>query len=256
MSPQNETPVVVISGAAGGVGRAVARRFHASGWRIAALDQRDDGLQTLAAEVPTAASVAADLRGADACRHAIAEVVRQCGRIDALVNAIGVWREGPVEDADEADFDLVLAVNLKAPFFLCSAAIPHLKATRGSIVNVSSDAGHQGNQNAAIYCASKGGLTLLSKTLALDLAPYGVRVNSVSPGDINTPMLRFQAERYGGGDVDGYLQGLLAKYPQGAGARFIEAEEVAELIHFLCQPAARAITGADLAIDMGLSTGI
>ena len=256
MSPQNETPVVVISGAAGGVGRAVAHRFHASGWRIAALDQREDGLQTLAAEVPTAASVAADLRGADACRHAIAEVVRQCGRIDALVNAIGVWREGPVEDADEADFDLVLAVNLKAPFFLCSAAIPHLKATRGSIVNVSSDAGHQGNQNAAIYCASKGGLTLLSKTLALDLAPYGVRVNSVSPGDINTPMLRFQAERYGGGDVDGYLQGLLAKYPQGAGARFIEAEEVAELIHFLCQPAARAITGADLAIDMGLSTGI
>ena len=150
MNPKNEAPVVVISGAAGGVGAAVARRFHASGWRIAALDASDVGLQALAADLPLAARITADLRGADACRHAIAEAVRQCGRIDALVNAIGVWREGPVEDADEADFDLVLAVNLKAPFFLCSAAIPHLKATRGSIVNVSSDAGHQGNQNAAI----------------------------------------------------------------------------------------------------------
>jgi NAD(P)-dependent dehydrogenase (short-subunit alcohol dehydrogenase family) len=139
---------------------------------------------------------------------------------------------------------------------MCSAAIPHLKESRGCIVNISSDAGHQGNQNAAAYCASKGGLTLLSKTLALDLAPFGVRCNTVSPGDIDTPMLAFQAERFGNGDPAGYYRSLLSKYPQGERARFIQPAEVAELVHFLCQPGAAAITGADMAIDMGLSAGI
>ena len=136
-----------------------------------------------------------------------------------------------------------------------SAAIAHLKETRGCIVNISSDAGHQGNQNAAAYCASKGGLTLLGKTLALDLAPHCVRVNTVSPGDIDTPMLAFQAQQYGNGDPLGYYRSLLAKYPQGDKARFVQPGEVAELVYFLCQPAASAITGADLAIDLGLSAG-
>jgi NAD(P)-dependent dehydrogenase (short-subunit alcohol dehydrogenase family) len=82
-----------------------------------------------------------------------------------------------------------------------------------------------------------------------------VRANVVSPGDVDTPMLRFQAERYGGGDPSGYLAGLLAKYPQGERARFIRPEEVAELVYFLCSPAASAITGADMAIDQGYSAG-
>ncbi len=98
-------------------------------------------------------------------------------------------------------------------------------------------------------------MTLLGKTLALDLAPQGVRVNTVSPGDIDTPMLAFQAEQYGNGDPKGYYRSLLAKYPQGDKARFVQPGEVAELVYFLCQPAASAITGADLAIDLGLSAG-
>ena len=146
-------------------------------------------------------------------------------------------------------------VNLNVTFFLCSATIPHLKATQGAIVNISSDAGHQGNLGAAAYCASKGGVTIFTKALALELAPHGVRANVVSPGDVDTPMLRFQAERYGGGDPQAYLAGLLAKYPQGARARFIRPEEIAELVFYLCTPAAAAITGADLAIDQGYSAG-
>ena len=96
---------------------------------------------------------------------------------------------------------------------------------------------------------------MLSKTLALDLAPDGIRVNAVSPGDIATPMLDFQAERYGEGDPKGYKRDLLKLYPQGAGARFIRPEEIAELVWFLCQPYAEAITGANLAMDFGLSAG-
>lgn len=249
-------PVVLISGAAGGVGRALAQRFHQGNWRVAVTDQNGAGLAQLGHELPLAGSITADLRTAEACREVVSRVLARCGRLDALVNAAGVWREGPVEDFSEDDFDLLMAVNLKAPFFLCAAAIPHLKDSRGAIVNISSDAGRQGNQNAAAYCASKGGLTLLGKTLALDLAPYGVRCNTVSPGDIDTPMLKFQAERYGNGDPQGYYRSLLTKYPQGETARFVQPSEVAELVYFLCQPGAAAITGADMAIDMGLSAGI
>ena len=247
-------PVVLVSGAGGGIGSATVRRFAAAGWQVVAVDLDAAALERLAG-TPVTAQLTGDLRSADACRALVGQAVAAAGRLDALVNAAGVWREGPVAECSEADFDAVLDVNLKGTFFLCSAAIPHLAATGGSIVNISSDAGRQGNLGAAAYCASKGGVTLFTKALALELAPRGVRANVVSPGDVDTPMLRFQAERYGGGDPAGYLSGLLARYPQGARARFIRPEEIAELVFFLCTPAAAAITGADLAIDQGYSAG-
>jgi NAD(P)-dependent dehydrogenase (short-subunit alcohol dehydrogenase family) len=247
-------PVVLVSGAGGGIGAATVRRFAAAGWRVVALDLDDAALARLPAE-GVVARLRGDIGTADACRVLVDQAVAAAGRLDALVNAAGVWREGPVEECSEADFDAVVDVNLKGTFFLCSAAIPQLKATQGAIVNISSDAGRQGNLGAAAYCASKGGVTLFTKALALELAPHGVRANVVSPGDVDTPMLRFQAERYGGGDPAAYLAGLLAKYPQGGRARFIRPEEVAELVFFLCSPAAAAITGADLAIDQGYSAG-
>jgi NAD(P)-dependent dehydrogenase (short-subunit alcohol dehydrogenase family) len=247
-------PVVLVSGAGGGIGAATVRRFAAAGWRIVAVDLDTAALERLAPE-NLVARLRCDIRSADACRALVEQVVAAAGRLDALVNAAGVWREGPVEECSEADFDAVVDVNLKGTYFMCAAAIPHLKATRGSIVNVSSDAGRQGNLNAAAYCASKGGVTLFTRALALELAPLGVRANVVSPGDVDTPMLRFQAERYGGGEPAAYLAGLLSRYPQGARARFIRPEEVAELVFFLCSPAAAAITGADLAIDQGYSSG-
>lgn len=248
--------VVLITGAAGGLGRALVRRFSEGGWCVLATDVDAVGLAEVQALHPACAIYAGDIRQPATCRAAVAAAISAYGRLDALVNAAGVWREGPVERFSEEDFDLVLGVNLKAAFFMCSAAIPHLKASAGAIVNISSDAGRQGNRNAAAYCASKGGLALLTRTLALDLAPDGVRCNAVSPGDIETPMLKFQAERYGNGDPQGYYRDLLAKYPQQQRARFIQPEEVAELAYFLCQPSARSITGADMAIDCGLSAGI
>jgi NAD(P)-dependent dehydrogenase (short-subunit alcohol dehydrogenase family) len=256
MKPQATiNPVVLITGAAGGVGSALVARFLAGGWQVFATDTNAAGLAELSKRHALVGSLAADIRTAAACNAAVSAAVDTAGQLDAVINAAGVWREGPVESFSEEDFDLVLGVNLKASFFICAAAIPHLRKTRGAIVNISSDAGRQGNPNAAAYCASKGGLTLLTKALALDLAPYGVRCNAVSPGDIETPMLKFQAERYGNGDPDAYYRELLTKYPQGEQARFIQPEEVAELAFFLCQPGARSITGADMAIDQGVSAG-
>jgi NAD(P)-dependent dehydrogenase (short-subunit alcohol dehydrogenase family) len=249
------SPVVLVTGAGGGMGREIAARFARDGWRVAATDLDDARLTGLAADVPLVARVPADLRIPDACHGVVAEVLAREGRLDALVNAAGVWREGPVESFTEQDFDLLIDVNLKATFFMCAAAIPALRASRGAIVNLSSDAGRQGNLGAAAYCASKGGVTNFTRALALDLAPHLVRANVVSPGDTATPMLDFQAERYGGGDPLAYKAALLAKYPQGPQARFIQPGEVAELVFFLCQPQAAAITGGDFAIDFGYSAG-
>jgi NAD(P)-dependent dehydrogenase (short-subunit alcohol dehydrogenase family) len=237
---------VLITGAAGGVGGALVARFLSGGWQVFATDANASGLDDLAQRHPLAGSLAADIRTPAACKAVVSAAVEATGRLDAVINAAGVWREGPVESFSEEDFDLVLEVNLKASFFICAAAIPHLRQTRGAIVNISSDAGRQGNPNAAAYCASKGGLSLFTKALALDLAPYGVRCNAISPGDIETPMLKFQAEHYGNGDPQAYYRELLGKYPQGDQARFIQPDEVAELAFFLCQPGARSITGADI----------
>ena len=240
--------VVLITGAAGGIGGATMDRFLAGGWKVAAVD-----LHTVARGVDVL-GIAADLRKVDDCRAAVAAAASWGGRLDAVVNAAGVWTEGPSAETTEQEWDRVLDVNLKGLYFVSTAAIPHLVETRGCIVNMSSDAGIQGNAGAAVYCASKGGVTNVTRALALELAPQGVRVNAVCPGDVDSPMLRGQAEA--SPDPQAYLDKLRRGYPQGSSTRFITPQEVAELIWFLAQPAATPITGANISIDFGLSAGI
>ena len=253
MAPVSRT--VLVTGAAGGIGGAVVHRFLAGGWRVAAVDvQPIDGQPTVGADDVLA--IAADLLDVAQCRAAVQHAVAWGGRLDAVVNAAGLWTEGASTDTTEAEWDRVLGVNLKGLYFVTSAAIPHLAATEGCVINLSSDAGIQGNAGAAVYCASKGGVSVLTKALALELAPQGIRVNAVCPGDVDSSMLHGQAANFGGGDQRAYFDRLLAGYPQGARARFIQPAEIAELIWFLAQPAAAPITGANLSIDFGLSAGI
>jgi len=250
--------VVLISGAGGGMGAAAAERFAEGGWKVAITDVDTDRLEKVSAHLGDAvvATIPADIRGADACRQVVQDAAAATGRLDSLICAAGLWTEGPADETKEEDWDRVIDVNLKGLFFLVASAIPHLEKVGGSIINLSSDAGIQGNAEAAVYCASKGGVSNLTKALALELAPRGVRVNAVCPGDVSTPMLDYQAEAFGGGDPEGYRRSLLSVYPQKERARFIEAEEVAELIWFLAQPPAAPITGANMSIDFGLSAGI
>jgi NAD(P)-dependent dehydrogenase (short-subunit alcohol dehydrogenase family) len=240
------------------MGRAIAARLSAGGYAVALADLPSERLtaagRTLQAEGAEVLAVPLDMRKVASCAAAVEEVVAWHGRLDVLVNAAGVWREGEAVTMTEDDWDIVLDVNLKGAFFLIQAAIPHLGAG-ASIVNIASDAGLVGNNGAAIYCASKGGLVLLTKALALELAPRQVRVNALCPGDVATPMIEFQAERYGGGDPDGYKAKLLSNYPQKDAARFIRPEEVARMVAFLCEPDAAPITGAALSIDFGVTAG-
>lgn len=248
--------VVLVTGAGGGIGGAVVRRFAAAGWRPVLTDLSAPALEKAADEAGGAPFRTADLRSRAACAAVVAWAAERLGRLDGLVNAAGVWREGPTAATSEEDFDVVFDVNVKGLYFVTAAAIPHLKATEGFIVNLSSDAGLQGNTGAAVYCASKGAVALFTKALALELAPDGVRVNAVCPGDVASPMLDFQARTYGDGDPARYCARLLAGYPQGpTRARFITPDEIAAFIEYLSRPEAAPITGATLSIDFGYSAG-
>ena len=250
--------VALITGAAGGIGGATVERFLTGGWMVAAVDVNAVHTEMKTSAVGRGAddliSIVADLRDVEQCRRAVADAAQWAGRLDAVVNAAGVWTEGPSAETTEQEWDRVIDLNLKGLYFVCAASIPHLASTHGCIINMSSDAGIQGNAGAAVYCASKGGVSILTKALALELAPLGVRVNAVCPGDVDSPMLRGQAASTT--DPAAYLDKLLRGYPQAASARFIEPAEIAELIWFLAQPWATAITGANISIDFGLSAGI
>lgn len=253
----NETErVALITGGASGMGRAAALRLARDGFAVALADVDARGAAAVAAELDARGlAVPTDVRDVAACEGAVRTTIDWGGRLDVLVNAAGVWAEGDPAEVDEDTFDWVVDVNLKGTFFMCRFALPELERTEGCIVNISSDAGLHGSSDAAVYAASKGGVTLLTKSLALQLAPRGVRVNAVCPGDVDTAMLRYQADTYGGGDPDGYLQRLLTFYPQGERVRFIRPEEVADLIAYLVSPSAAPITGAAVSIDFGLTAG-
>lgn len=251
---------IVLSGGAGGMGRAVAARFLADGARVylcdidrAALDEAVRQFRVPGAGEATA--VTADVSQVADCARAI-QTAAASGRIDLLINAAGIWTEGPSDAAGEAEWDRVVDVNLKGTFFMCRYAIPHLEKTGGAIINISSDAGIIGSKGAAIYCASKGGVNLLTKALARELAERGIRVNAICPCDVDTPMIEYQANTFGRGDPAGYKRALLSIYPQGAKARFARPEEIAAFIHFVASPEAAPITGACLSIDFGTTAGL
>lgn len=249
---------VLITGGSGGMGRAAAAGFLREGASVVIADIDAAGIESAVAGLRSLGPVSGirtDVTRAGDCRAAIDAAVARHGKLDVLVNGAGIWVEGPAQDVAEADWDRAIDINLKGTFFCCRHAIPALVESQGCIVNIISDAGLMGYANTSVYCASKGGVTLLTKSLGLELAPQGVRVNGVCPCDVDTPMIEFQAQAYGGGDPAGYKRKLLALYPQGARARFATAEEVAALILFLASDAAAPITAACLPIDFGLTAG-
>jgi NAD(P)-dependent dehydrogenase (short-subunit alcohol dehydrogenase family) len=248
---------IVISGGSGGMGRAIAARFAEDGARLYLCDINRAALAEATRQVgDRAVGIEVDVTQVADCARAVDTAVSATGRLDLLINAAGIWTEGPSEAAREAEWDRVIDVNLKGTFFMSRYAIPHLEKTGGGIINISSDAGIIGAKGAAIYCASKGGVNLLTKALARELAARGIRVNAICPCDVETPMLDFQANTFGGGDPEGYRRALLSIYPQGPKARFAKPEEIAAFVYFVASPEAAPITGACLSIDFGTTAGL
>jgi meso-butanediol dehydrogenase / (S,S)-butanediol dehydrogenase / diacetyl reductase len=244
MSERFEDRVAVVTGSASGIGEATAARLAAEGATVVAVDRDAVGLAATVAEIVEGGGRAEarelDVSDPDACGG-------DHGRLDVLANVAGVLRFAHATEHTRADWEQTLAVNLSGPWFLMQAALPHLEATRGNIVNVASAAGLVGQAYTSAYCASKGGLVLLTKSVAVEYAARKVRVNCVCPGQVDTNLL---ADFAFPDEADQRLLDKLLPLVRGAAP-----EEIATLIAYLASDDARYVTGAAWPIDGGQTAG-
>lgn len=239
--------VALVTGASSGIGAAIAIAFAESGWDVMAAGRDEGRLEEVADVSERIVTWSGDLAESADCDELVADTIDEFGEIDCLVNNAGIYIRGSVADTSDDDWRQTLTTNLDVPFYLSRAALPYLQRSEGSIINIASDWGLKGGESAASYCASKGGLVLLTRAMAKDHAREGLRVNAVCPGDVDTPMLTADAEAEGI-DVDEYLEEAAESVPSG---RIAEPEEVAALVLFLASEDATHINGAAIPLDGG-----
>ncbi|MFN3208664.1 MAG: SDR family NAD(P)-dependent oxidoreductase [Roseovarius sp.] len=226
---------VLVTGAAGGIGSAIAQRFAQEGARVLVTDREQSGLSALADEIG-ATAICGDISSAEGCRTIIAQAVCD-GPLDILCNNAGINRRGDIMAISEDDWDLSFAVNIDAMFHLCRAVLPGMiEAGHGAIVNTASQWGLHPAPGHIAYNVTKAAVASFTQNLARDMAPLGVRVNAVCPGEIRTPMLEAGVARSGRTIAD-----LDAKVPFG---RIGKPEEVAALVAFLASDEAAFMCGS------------
>ena len=240
--------VALVTGASSGIGAAIAIEFADAGWNVLAAGRDESRLEEVADVSDSIATWAGELVESEDCDELVADTIDEFGDIDCLVNSAGILPRGNAEETSDDDWRDTMAINLDVPFFLSRAAMPHLQRTEGSIINVASFWGLRAGPRATAYCASKGGLILLTRAMALDYAADGVRVNAICPGGVDTPMLATGAEE-DDIEVDDFLAQVAANSPNG---RIAEPGEIASLVLFLAGDEARHITGTAIPIDGGL----
>jgi NAD(P)-dependent dehydrogenase (short-subunit alcohol dehydrogenase family) len=242
--------IAIVTGASSGIGRATAEalgREHASlvlvGRNEAALS---DVARVVAAAGGRAVTCPNDITSPDAAALIVGTAIDAFGAIDVLVNAAGVLASGTLDQTDDATWERMIAVNLTAPFRLMRAASPHLAARKGAVVNVSSVNGLRSFPGVLAYCVSKAGVDQLTRCAALEMAPFGVRVNAVNPGVTVTNLHRRSGMEEG--PYAAFLERSKTTHPLG---RAGEAAEVAALILFLASDRAAWMTGETIPIDGG-----
>ena len=247
--------VVLVTGTSG-IGRAVGLLLAGGGARVLALGNDDISNAELAGLHDSVRVERADVSVADDVARAVAAAVAWGGGLDVIVNAAAVHPYGTVETTDPATFAKCLAVNVGGVHLTAHFGVPELRRRGGgAIVNLASVQGHACQQGVAAYVASKGAIHAMTRAMALDHAADGIRVNSVSPGSVRTPMLALAARRFDGAeaDVDAVFARFGAAHPLG---RIAEPEEVAEMVAFLAGPRSGFCTGADFRVDGGLTAGL
>ena len=237
--------VVLVTGASSGIGAAIAIAFAEQGWDVMAAGRDEARLDEVAEVSDRIVTWAGELETSEDCDDLIADTLDEFGRLDCLVNNAGVFVPADITETSDEDWRHTLTINLDVPFYLSRAAMPQLLQNEGSIINIASDWGVRGGARAVAYCASKGGLVLMTRAMARDHAADGVRINAICPGDIDTPMLTSEA-RAKGIDEDEYIEQAAAAIPSG---RVGTPEEVAALALFLAGDAATHINGTAMLID-------
>jgi NAD(P)-dependent dehydrogenase (short-subunit alcohol dehydrogenase family) len=236
MTGRFEGKRALVTGAAGGVGRSTVDLLREEGAAVVGVDLREtEGVR--ACDVSDPSSVAA----------AVAAAVEELGGLDVLVNVAGIDQFRKFEDLDVDTWNRHLGVNLTGPMLMSHAALPHLRASRGNIVTIASIAGLRAQPYQAAYCASKAGVVMLMKSLALELYADGVRANTVCPGGVDTDLPMAAAAEHADSDID---WGLLT---ETAGGRygFMPPRDIADAVAYLASDAAASVTGAVLSVDRG-----
>ena len=263
-SPSPERPaladwsdkVAFVTGGSRGIGRAVSEVLAEAGASVAVCgleaDEVEEAASAIQASGGTALAVPADVTDSHSIGAAISAAVERFGRLDALVTSAGIQRYGTAVDTDEATWDMVLAVNVKGVFLAAQAALPHLRRSHGSIVVISSVQAHVSQAGVVAYSASKGALDAMVRAMAVDEAAFGVRVNAICPGSVDTPMLRASARQFSDGSDEGAQRLVEAwgrSHPLGRVAR---PREIAEVVAFVASDRASFLTGEDIRVDGGL----
>lgn len=250
----------LVTGGSSGFGEAAVLRFADEGVSVAVCGRDAAKTKSVAERAAAKAREAGfadtvfpvllgDVAAVADCERLVAEAIAALGRLDILVNSAGIWDEKPITDVSEADYDAVLDTNLKGTFFMCRAAVRHMAARKsGVIVNIASDSGLHGEPGAAAYSASKAGVIMLTRTLAIDHGPDGIRACSVSPAVFDTPMYRnaiAEAE-----NPEEYIQLSETGYPLG---RIGRPWELAAVIAFLASEEGGFVTGRTWVVDGGFT---
>jgi len=250
-----EGKVALVTGATSGIGEASASQMAKLGTRVMLSGRDVERGRRIAGEITSSGGVASfiagDIRESGFCQHLVDTTCQRFGRLDVLVNSAGISRSGSALETTDQQWHDTIAVNLTALFFLSRAALRVMREHGGgSIVNVASDWGLVGGRNAASYCASKGGVVLLTKAMALDHAKDNIRINAVCPGDTDTAMMNESFRQRGLNYEEGKAISA-AGIPMG---RMATAVEIANVISFLASDSSSFITGVALPVDGGNTT--
>jgi len=241
--------VALITGGNRGIGLATAQLFAQEGAQVVLFARDQTKGESEAAKIPNARFIQGDVTKAEDCQRAVEETAKAFGGLDILVNCAGIiFRNRTVEQTTEEEWDTTFDVNVRGTFLMCKFALPALRARKGCIVNLSSYVGLVGFRGASAYAASKAAIVNLTRSMALDHAREGIRVNAVCPGSVDTEMIHTAWEKFG--DVEKARHLWDEKHPLG---RIAQPEEVARAVLFLASDDASFITGTALAVDGGIT---